>query len=110
MKRERKKRKKKNNGENRSIKKVGRHIKRSWAGSRKDSKLNHRKIRRKATKKKTETLEKFKEKARNELAEKQKIIRAKEKWVEELRYLKVKTAKIKVQDGKIREGSGIRES
>lgn len=41
MKRERKKeKKKKNNGENRSIKKVGGHIKRSWEGSRKDSKVN----------------------------------------------------------------------
>ena len=73
------------------------------------SEIHRRKIRREFSKKEKEILRRLREKAQSQLTDKRQLVKVKEKWLEELRYLKVKLKRIKEKDGKIRRNNMFQE-
>ena len=57
--------------------------------------IHRRKIRPKLSKNEKKILSRLIEKAQNQLMEKRQLVKVKEKWLEELIYLKVKLERIK---------------
>ena len=64
--------------------------------------IQRRSIKRKATKREKEISGELKIKAQNPLFNKEQLVTAKERWLEELRYRKVKLDKVNLKDAKIR--------
>ena len=66
-------------------------------------KIHRTKIRRKATKKGKEILEKLRERTQDSLKKKGYLANIKGKWLEELKYINVKLNKATPRDAKIRK-------
>ena len=73
------------------------------------SEIHRRKIRRKPSMNEKEILHRLREKAQNQRRDKRQLVKVKEKWLEELNYLKVKFERIKSKDGKIRGNDMFQE-
>ena len=62
--------------------------------------IHRRKIRPKLSKNEKKILSRLIEKAQNQLMEKRQLVKVKEKWLEELRYLKVNLERIEAKGWK----------
>ena len=78
--------------------------------ARVSNEIYRRTKRRKATKKEKVIFRQLVSKANNSMNCKQQLQQAKEKWLEELRYTKVKMEKMKSRDGKIRDNNLFRDN
>ena len=111
MKQDEKKRNKQDfNGKNRRIRKLEDKLKKlRQAVARISNELFRRKTRRKATEKEKGILRMLKDKAQSKLINNMQLLNAKEKWIEELRYVKVKIERTKIKDAKIRDNKMFKE-
>jgi hypothetical protein len=71
--------------------------------------IHRRKVKRKITKKEKRILERLRSKVKNKLVKNEEFLKAKEIWLEELRYRKTKLGKIRTRDEKIRNNKMFRE-
>ena len=97
-----KRRRKAEKDENRRLRKLKNQLKESrrmvaWLSNE----IYRRKWKRKATKREKEILEKLRNKTQNELATTEELHKEKEKWLQELRYRKTKSEKMRTRDEKI---------
>ena len=107
------KKKTKNKGErdeNRRIRKLEKQVKEArqmvaWMSNE----IHRRKVKRKVTKKEKRILERLRSKVQNKLVKNEEFLKAKEIWLEELRYRKTKLGKIRTRDEKIRNNKMFRE-
>ena len=107
------KKKTKNKGErdeNRRIRKLEKQVKEArqmvaWMSNE----IHRRKVKRKITKKEKRILERLRSKVQNKLVKNEEFLKAKEIWLEELRYRKTKLGKIRTRDEKIRNNKMFRE-
>ena len=100
----------KGKGNNRRIRKLEDKLKKlRQAVARISNEIYRRKTRRKATNKEKEILRMLKDKAGNKLTNDKELSSAKEKWLEELRYVKVKIERSKMKDAKIRDNNMFRD-
>jgi hypothetical protein len=107
------KKKTKNKGErdeNRRIRKLEKQVKEArqmvaWLFNE----IHRRKVKRKITKKEKRILERLRSKVQNKLVKNEEFLKAKEIWLEELRYRKTKLGKIRTRDEKIRNNKMFRE-
>ena len=79
------------------------------AVARISNEIHRRKIRRKLSKKESKILNGLREKAQVPLTKKSILLKVKEKWLEELRYLKIKLEKTKTKDERIRDNNMFRD-
>lgn len=107
---EKKRNKHDDNRKNRRIRKLEDKLKKlRQAVARVSNELYRRKTRRKATEKEKEILRMLKDKAQSQLINNRQLLNAKEKWIEELRYVKVKIERTKIKEAKIRDNNMFRE-
>ena len=111
IKRGKKKTKKKGErDENRRIRKLEKQVKEArhmvaWLSNE----IHGRKVKRKITKKEKRILERLRSKGQNKLIKNEEFLKAKEIWLEELRYRKTKLGKIRTRNEKIRNNKMFRE-